>query len=152
MRIEAEFRHLLQELVSLDQKVRLVLPAQPPAIRLQKRQIIQARQALLELEETVVDRYGRGGIAAVRERYHHLMCYTQQIERRFSTLLLLAEEYLTDPEGTLACLRLVEQEHHHRMSSSLTSPPRSASSPPLTPGSASSSRQTPPSPFTAIVG
>lgn len=111
MIIESEFRHLLTELIKLDQKISLQLPAQLAAIRLQKRQLLEAKQTLAALEATVAERYGRGGIAAVRDCYQRLTRYIKRIDRRFSNLLLLAEEYGTDPAGTIACLQIVEQEH-----------------------------------------
>ena len=111
MFIESEYRHLLAELVKLDQKISLQLPAQLAAIRRQKRQLREAKQTLIQLEATVAERYGRGGIATVRACYQRLTRYIRHLDRRFSNLLLLAEEYNTDPAGTLACLQMVEQEH-----------------------------------------
>lgn len=116
--IDRVFHQVLSELLLLNQQIHLQLPANSAAIQYQLRQISQALHQLQDIEEQVYLRFGRGGSRTVQHYHHRLIMVIDILRQRIRNLLLLAEEFETDPEGTIACLRRLEdnvQAQFHRL-------------------------------------
>ena len=108
MNIDRVFHQVLLELLSLHQQARLHLPASQVAIQYQVRQIHQVQIQLQQIEQRVTLQFGRGGSQSVRQCHQRLMSMIWMLQRRLQNLVLLAEEFEIDPEGTIACLRSID--------------------------------------------
>ena len=108
MNIDRVFHQVLLELLSLHQQARLHLPASQVAIQYQVRQIHQVQIQLQEIEQRITLQFGRGGSQSVRQCHQRLMSMIWMLQRRLQNLVLLAEEFEIDPEGTIACLRCID--------------------------------------------
>lgn len=108
MNIDRVFHQVLLELLSLHQQARLHLPASQAAIQYQVRQIHQVQLQLQVIEQRVTLQFGRGSSQSVRQCHQRLISLIAMLQRRLQNLVLLAEEFEIDPEGTIACLRCID--------------------------------------------
>ncbi|MGP1384322.1 MAG: hypothetical protein ACTS2F_12235 [Thainema sp.] len=108
MNIDRAFHQILLELLSLHQQARLHLPASQVAIEYQLRQIHHVQHQLQDIEQRVALQFGRGSSQPVRQCHQRLVDLIRMLQRRLHNLVLLAEEFEIDPEGTIACLRCID--------------------------------------------
>lgn len=85
----------------------LNLPATTEAINYQVGQIAVAQDQLEALEQRAYTLFRREHNPSTRKSYWALTQLTQQLMHQADGLTLLAEEFLIDPEGAIACLKAV---------------------------------------------
>lgn len=127
MNIDRVFHHVLLELLTLHQQARLHLPASQAAIQYQVRQIHAVQTQLQEIEQRVTLQFGRSNAPSVRQCHQRLMVMIRMLQRRLQNLVLLAEEFAIDPEGSVACLRHIDATDQQIIQDVEANPPLKAS-------------------------
>ena len=108
LQLVAEIRHVCSSLS-------LQLPTHSGAIATQLRVIHGVRQRLEELEVRVRALASRSWRPARRDEYQTLNYLLCNLLTQAINMALLAEEFLADPEGSMSCLRLVNQRKDQLM-------------------------------------
>lgn len=103
-------QQILEELQRISPHIRLKLPANYRSVRRQVEEITLAQQQLAMLQHRVTLLSHRKQNSSVQRL---CLTLTRAMERMVCTaenFKLLAEEYATDPEGTISCLQCVNQD------------------------------------------
>lgn len=110
-RTQTVIQELIVELWQIHESVELHLPAPPAAISYQIRQLKRIQKRIQQFKQQIELAIGQKSLVALHYPYQTICQLTKQVEQQVLCLILIAEEYPSDPIGSISCLRQADIEH-----------------------------------------
>lgn len=110
MGAQQAFRQILEELQKTSSHIRLKLPANHQSVHRQLERIALAEQQLDNLHNQVSLLSKKSINSSTRQLCLSLLRAMERMQDTAENLKLLAEEYMTDPEGAILCLHSVNED------------------------------------------
>jgi len=105
------FRYFLKQLRDTNASICLQLPASPNDLRRQTQQLHDAQQHLEGLKNEVLKRFRGRNQGLQQASYQTLLRLIHHTHRQTETYKMLAAEFPIDPQGSLACLEVVQRRN-----------------------------------------
>lgn len=109
MRQRKPLQPLLEEALLLNSRICLKLPATALSIQRQVAQLQRSQQQISQLKQRITLLAAKAFNPSVRHLCRLLLQILERLQTTASNLLLLAEEFGFDPEGTISCLHSLKQ-------------------------------------------